>query len=249
MDQPIPCQRQAGEGSQSQKGAIADPERHHLPNRKQASLLTKTSWDCGQSASTRRVAARNQLPRRDTQHTWESAPVVHPENRAAGRGEAISHSLHLEATALTKHLVTWAAWSWKEHKIQAQPSLHLCGVPENLNLSGLDLGSAYNSGPASDSSRQSNLEPKQCSLGKHKHHKRGQTQCGRDTVSTHQWYSFAVFLPPHSTSEQVSLKKWPLPPCVRAEIRHWRDQQTEEAKTNRGNCSGSDRCNRLKPYS
>ena len=43
---------------------------------------------------------------------------------------------------------------------------------------------------------------------------------------------FAVFLPPHSTTEQVSLKKCPPPPpCVRAEIRHGRDQETEEAKT------------------
>ena len=34
----------------------------------------------------------------------------------------------------------------------AQLSLCLCGVPENLNLSGLDLGSARNPGPALDSS-------------------------------------------------------------------------------------------------
>ena len=49
VDWPIPHQRQAGEGSQSQKGAIAAPERHHLPTCKQASLLTKTSWDSGWS--------------------------------------------------------------------------------------------------------------------------------------------------------------------------------------------------------
>ena len=36
---------------QSQKGAITAPERHHLPNCKQASLLTKTSWDSGRSTS------------------------------------------------------------------------------------------------------------------------------------------------------------------------------------------------------
>ena len=43
---------------------------------------------------------------------------------------------------------------------------------------------------------------------------------------------FAASLPPHSTTEQVSLKECPpLPPCVRAEIRHQGDQQTEEAKT------------------
>ena len=55
--------------------AIAAPERHYLPNCKQASLLTKTSWGSGQSTS-----------------TCEGAPVVHPENRAARMGEAISRS-------------------------------------------------------------------------------------------------------------------------------------------------------------
>ena len=53
-----------------------------------------------------------------------------------------------------------------------------------LKLSGLDLGSAYNPGPASDSFQQSNLEPKQSRQGKHTHREQGQTQCGRDIVST-----------------------------------------------------------------
>ena len=83
------------------------------------------------------------------------------------------------------------------------------------------------------------------------HPERGHTQCGPDTASaphTRQWYLFAVFLPPHSMTEHVSLNKWPpLPPCVRAETRHWRDVQTEEAKINRGNLFGSDTCNRLNP--
>ena len=61
---------------------------------------------------------------------------------------------------------------------QAQPILCLCGVPENLNLSGLDLGSACNPGPTSDSFQQSNLEPEQCRLGKHTRCDWGQTQCG-----------------------------------------------------------------------
>ena len=38
------------------------------------------------------------------------------------------------------------------HKMQAQPSLYLCGVPENLNLSGLDLGGVRNPEPTLDSS-------------------------------------------------------------------------------------------------
>ena len=201
MSWPIPRWRQGDEGSQNRKGAITAPERHPLPNCKQALLLTKTTWDSGLSTSAGRVTARDQLPRRDTWHTWEGMPVVHPENQAAGMGEVIRCSSHLGVTVLTKHLVTWAARTWKGHKTQGQPSLCLCGVPENLNLSRLDLGSAYNSGSASDSYWQSNLEPKQCKLGKHTCHERGQTQCGRDSVSTCQWYLFAVFLPPHSMTE------------------------------------------------
>ena len=36
---------------------------------------------------------------------------------------------------------------------------------------------------------------------------RGQALCGLDTASTCQCYLFAVSLPPHSVTEQVSLKK------------------------------------------
>ena len=59
------------------------------------------------------------------------------------------------------------------HKTQAQPSLRLCGEPENQNLSGSDLGRTHNPGPASDSSWQINLEHEQCRLGKHRRHERG----------------------------------------------------------------------------
>ena len=122
----------------------------------------------------------------------------------------------------------------KGTKHRPKPSLCLCRVPENPNLSGLDLGSPWNRGLPQTVPWQSNLEPEQYRLGKHTRCEWGQTQCGRDTVNTphtHQCYLFAEFLSPHSTTEQVSLKKWPPPPpCVRAEIRNWRDQQTEEAE-------------------
>ena len=69
------------------------------------------------------------------------------------------------------------------------------------------------------------------------HRELEQSQCGPHTASTphtRQWYLFAMFLPPHSTIEQVSLNKWPpSSPCVKVEIRHWRDLQTEEAKINK----------------
>ena len=52
-------------------------------------------------------------------------------------------------------------------KSTALPGLCPCGVPENQNLSGLDLGNAQNAGPTLDSALQSTLEPEQCRLGKH----------------------------------------------------------------------------------
>ena len=58
----------------------------------------------------------------------------------------------LEESVLAKQLVAWAAQTWEGHKKQAQPSLHIRGIPENLNLSSLDLGSARNPGPALGSS-------------------------------------------------------------------------------------------------
>ena len=95
--------------------------REASPNCKQASLLTKTSRDSGPLTSAGRVAARDQLPRSDTQHTWEGAPIVHPENWAGETQEAIKRSLQLGMTLLAKHLVTWAAWTWEGHATQGPP--------------------------------------------------------------------------------------------------------------------------------
>ena len=142
--------------------------------------------------------------------------------------------------ALAKHLITWAARTWEEHKTQAQPSLCLWGLSECLNLSCLDLGGACGPGLASDSSRWNNLEPKQCGQGGYKRREQGQTQCGWGTVSARQCYLFAASLPPSPqrgwTSEPKLKKKKKNsvlnhPLCVKAGTRHWRDQQTEEAIT------------------
>ena len=132
---------------------------------------------------------------------------------------------------LAKHLITWAAQTWEGHKKKALLSLRLWGLPECLNLSGLDLGGACSPGLALDGFRWSNLEPERCGQGGDTCREWGQAQCGWDTANTCQCYLFAASFPPHSMTEQVSLKKCPpQPPCVRAEIRHWRGQQTEEAK-------------------
>ena len=108
---------------------------------------------------------------------------------------------------LIKHFITWAAQTWEGHKTQAQLSLHLWGLPECLNLSGLDLGGACSPGLAWKGSQWSNLEPEQCGQGGYTRHEQGQAQCGWGTASTHQCYLFAASLPPHGMTEQVSLKK------------------------------------------
>ena len=145
-------------------------------------------------------------------------PVVHSENRVAGTGEAISHRDH---TCQTPHHLSCSDLGRAQNTGPAE------SVPlrtTHLKLRGLDLGSAYNPGPASDSSQKSNVEPEQCRQGKHTRCEQGQTQCARDTASTlHicQCYLFAASLPLHSTTEQWSLKKCPPPPpCARVEIRH-----------------------------
>ena len=154
-------------------------------------------------------------------------------------------------SVLAKHLVTWLVQTWGGHKTQVQPSLCLCGLLENVNLNDLDLGSARNPGPTLDSSPAEQPGAWTVYTGKAHTLWAGANPLGSNTASTphtRQWYLSAMFLSPHSTAEQVSLNKWPpLPSCVRAETRHWRDLRTEEAKINRGNCFGSDRCNRLKP--
>ena len=80
---------------------------------------------------------------------------------------------------------------------------------------------------------------------------RGQTQCGWGTASTRQCYLFAASLPTYPqhdwTSEPKTKKKSVLHHtlCVRAETRHWRDQQTEEAITEGTALEATG--NRLKP--
>jgi len=149
------------------------------------------------------------------------------------------------ATTLAKHLTTWAARTWEGHKMQAQPNLCLWGLPECLNLSGLDLGGASSPGPATDGSWWSNLEPEECGQGGYTRHERGQAQCGWGTASTRQYYLFAVSLPPHSATEQVSLKKkkkkCPPPLPLYQGGNQTLKRPANRRSCNRGNRLGSDR--------
>ena len=140
---PSPCRRQRGRRATARagrRGAISAPEMAVSTKLLAGSqLLTKSSWYPVQLTSARRAAVRDQLPRGDTGHTWDGALAAHPGKPSGWDGGDKMHSPPGES-ALAKHLVTWSARTWEGHKTQAQPSLCLCWVPKNLNVSGLDLG-------------------------------------------------------------------------------------------------------------
>ena len=235
---PSPCQRQRGRlvtARAGRQGAILAPEMASSTKLWAGSqLLTRSSWDPGRLMSARRVAARDQLPRGDTGHTWDGALAAHPGNWVAGTGEVIKTPDHLGQCA------------------HQAPGL----------LSSLDLGRAQNAWPTQSVASWSTWEPEPEQLRPGKCAKPrahfGQFPCratwslssvDQESTSTVSWgkpsviltlralpthssdYLFVLFLPPHSTTERVSLNKWPpSPPCVMVEIRHWRDLQIEEAK-------------------
>ena len=107
-------------------------------------MLTKSSWDPGWLTSSRRVTARDQLFRGDTWHTRDSAPTVHPGNRAAGMGEVIRCPAQLVRVCSPS---TWSPELLGPGKGTKRRPNRVCAFVENLNLSGLDLGSARNTGP------------------------------------------------------------------------------------------------------
>ena len=111
---------------------------------------------------------------------------------------------------------------------------------------------ASSPGPAMDGSRQSNLEPEKCGQGGYTRRERGQTQFGWSTASTRQCYLQHPSLPSQQcdwTSEPKKQNKKSIlhhPLCVRAETRHWRDQQTAVEAITEGTALEATG-NRLKP--
>ena len=127
---------------------ISAPETSILhQNVSRLSVAPTSSWDPGQLTSTRKVAASDQLPKGDTQRSRCA-----PRKQSSWDRGGDKHTASRGESALAKHLFAWAAQTWEGHRTQVQLSLCFCGVPKNLNLSGLDLGSACNPGPALDSS-------------------------------------------------------------------------------------------------
>ena len=141
--------------------------------------LTRLSrpWDSlGKSTGVGRHFLLQCMKVKSESEVAQSCPTLSDPKDCSLPGSSI-HGI-FQARVLEWGAIAFSTRTWDGHKTQAQPSLRLCGVPEYLNLSDLDMGSAHNPGPAPDSSWQSNLEPKQCRQGKHTRHVGGQTLCG-----------------------------------------------------------------------
>ena len=146
-----------------------------------------------------RVAARDQLPRTDTRCTEPARAETE-----AGTTEGIRRSSSYWLSELLGR---------GRHKMQAQPSLCFCGVPENWNLSGLGLASACNSGPAPCRSTWSLSSID----GKAHTQQVGANPAGPEHCE-HSPHTPVIFvcsaLPRHSTTEQGNLNKRPPPLLV-----------------------------------
>ena len=202
-------------GSQSRKGAIAALERHYLPNCKQASLLTKTSWGSGQSTS-----------------AWEGAPGVHPENRVARMGEVIGGS---DCTHQTPHHLSCSDLGRAQNAGPTESGpLRTTRVPEPEQL-----GPGRCRQPKASHGWFPAEQPRAWAVWAGRLHA---PWVGADPVwlrhCEHTPELFVCSIPPFLPTAR--LNKWAkkkiksilhCPLCVRAETRHWRDQQTEEAIT------------------
>ena len=180
-------------------------------------MLTKISWDSGWSTSARRVAARDQLQKRHMAHLRRCADCI--PRKLIGRDSRGDKSQQPQSPS------TWSPELLEPGKgTKCRPiQVCLCGIPGNLNLNSLELGNALNPGPTSDSSRQSNLEPEQCRLGKHTVVSRGGVWgwwCKPSVAETVGAHASVICLQCSSLPiAQLSLKMCPPPPpCVRAEI-------------------------------
>ena len=154
--------------------------------------------------SARRVAARNQLPRRDSRRTRPASPET-----GWDRGGEKAHHTRGECAHQAPGCLSCSDRG--RHKMQTQPSLHFCGVPENLNLSGLGLGSARNSGPAPWRAAWS---PSSVD-GESTHALSGGKPSVAGTLRVLPTQASEICLqrpPPRSTTEQVNLNKRPPPP-------------------------------------
>ena len=81
-DRPIPHWRQGGRRGQPllERGKLGPRESSSTKLQAGTQSLTKTPWDSGWLTSAGRVAARDQIPRRDIGHTGDGHTRCHTGN-------------------------------------------------------------------------------------------------------------------------------------------------------------------------
>ena len=163
-----------------------------------------------------RVAARDQLPRGDPGHTWDSTLAVHPGNQEAGAGRWLRRTTHLgqwahqapgrlsssglgraQHASPTESVPLWRTWEPKPEQprpgkcTQARMRFGQFPCRTTWSLSSVDREST-------------------CALSW------GKPSVGHtlSTPHTHQRCLSAVSFPPHNTTEQVSLNSDRLLPLV-----------------------------------
>ena len=125
-------------------------------------MLTRYSWGPGQLTSVRR-AAETSSPGHPG-HSRDRTPAAQTE--ASGWGGAGSRRTPTWGEGARQAPGPLSCRAWEGHGTQAQQSLRLCAAPENLNPSGVGLGSAGNPGLHQTVPLRSNLEPERRRPGK-----------------------------------------------------------------------------------
>ena len=88
--------RDAGGGQpELERGKLGPREASSTKLQAGTQSLTKIPWDSVWLTSAGRVAARDQLPRRDIRHTGDGRTCCHSGNRVAGTREVIRRTPHL----------------------------------------------------------------------------------------------------------------------------------------------------------
>ena len=131
-------------------------------------LLTTCSWDPGRLASARRVATWDQPPRRDIQHTWNSTLLAHMGHQAAGTREVIKTHGPPGAVCLPS---TWSPELLGPGKGTKRRSNWVCAFveyPRTWTWAAQTREVHEMQGQLWTVPLQSNLEPEQCRLGKHR---------------------------------------------------------------------------------
>ena len=232
MAPPTPGRRQRGSqkarGNLGPRDCILHQTVSRLPVANQVFLGSWMVDSCQEGRSLRSAPKR-----RHTAHLRQ-CPCGTPRKRAAGTREVPRCTAHLGQCARQAPGHLSCSDLGRAQNACPTESVPLWSIREP---DGLDLGSAWNAGPALDSSPAE--QPGAWAVQTRKAHA---PWAGANPVwsihcehSPHTPVIFVCSVPPPAQHNWTrSLNKWPpSPPCVRIEIRHWRDLHTEEAKINK----------------